>query len=259
MRCNCVTYTSSGGESTRAPPVAQSPVLEDLPENGVGDARRALRRRPGAARRRASGRRGGSAEEARNHFGRRCGHGGAAARQQRAESKQLLVVLQNVLLIGTGEAHAIKDFHNLGVSPHQERLSARVCVPRKTSPRNFLKSTSTEKFDVACRNVDAGDIEHAKDAMISQVTHALRWRHPLECLLVGAVIEQYLSTYAETKRVLQRDFAVQRFRRYTAVHARAKTLDYVSLRRVNAASTAKNRLPTTHSYRGRRVRPRAEV
>ena len=135
MRCNCVTYTSSGGESTRAPPVAQSPVLEDLPENGVGDARRALRRRPGAARRRASGRRGGSAEEARNHFGRRCGHGGAAARQQRAESKQLLVVLQNVLLIGTGEAHSINDVYDI-----DNFLSVYVSIILKTEPRHLLKS-----------------------------------------------------------------------------------------------------------------------
>ena len=129
--------TSSGGESTRAPPVAQSPVLEDLPENGVGDARRALRRRPGAARRRASGRRGGSAEEARNHFGRRCGHGGAAARQQRAESKQLLVVLQNVLLIGTGEAHSINDVYDI-----DNFLSVYVSIILKTEPRHLLKSFS---------------------------------------------------------------------------------------------------------------------
>ena len=94
MKYNCYLIYLAERESTRPPPVAQSPVLQDLPENGVGDARRALRRRPGAACRHH----GDSAEEAPDHLGRFGGHGRSVACEQGPDAEHLLVVLQNVLL-----------------------------------------------------------------------------------------------------------------------------------------------------------------
>ena len=97
------------------PPIPKLPELHDLPEYGIGHASRPVRpglvavRRP--ARRRSRVR--SSTEEPRDGFGSIRPNERAVARQQRAESKQLLVVLQNVLLIGTGEAHAINDFQHL--------------------------------------------------------------------------------------------------------------------------------------------------
>ena len=80
--CNLSSSLHGGvWESTWPPPVAQLVELQDLPEDGVGDAREALRRRSGPLRR-AAGRSDGSAEEAPDHLGRFEGHGRAAACKQ---------------------------------------------------------------------------------------------------------------------------------------------------------------------------------
>ena len=83
-----------------------------------------------------SGRRGGSAEEAPDHLGRFEGHGRAAPCKQGSDAEQLLVVLQNVLLIGTGEAHAINNFHNFGVLIGQAHIWN--FIQSDTVPRRFL-------------------------------------------------------------------------------------------------------------------------
>ena len=100
-----------------SPPVAEPIVLHDLPEDRVGDARRALRRRSGSARRRASGRGGPAAEQTHNHLGGGWGHRRPPAREQRPDAEQCHVVLQHKPLIAmAGEAHALEDVSRFGVA-----------------------------------------------------------------------------------------------------------------------------------------------
>ncbi len=99
---------------SRSPPVPQPPVLHNEPESGVRHARRALRQSASPARRPARrGRVGPSAEEPRDDFGSLGPQQGAAARQQRPNPQQVPVVLQHLLLIRTGEAHAFENRQRL--------------------------------------------------------------------------------------------------------------------------------------------------